>query len=156
MRNTAPLNERSFKQGVYYPKNPSKYIGEHPPVYRSSWELDVHKFLDMNPNILAWASESIVIPYIKPTDKRVHRYFPDYFIKYKHRDGSIKKMILEVKPSRQTKSSVNNNRRRRLIENIEVAINQAKWRYAIEWCTKRGLEFKVATEREIYKWQKTA
>lgn len=146
-----PAKKSPFKQGFYQPRNPSKYIGNHIPVYRSSWELEVHKILDNNPNILRWASELIPIPYVKPTDKKVHRYFPDYYIEYKHRDGSFRKMILEVKPASQTKASVNTNRRRRLLENIEVAINCAKWQAAVKWCSQRGINFKVATEHEIFK-----
>ena len=40
-------------------------------------------YCDNNPNILEWGSEEIIIPYKSPLDKKVHRYFPDFFIKYR-------------------------------------------------------------------------
>ena len=52
---------------------------------------------DKNENVLQWGSEEIVIPYISPVDRRVHRYFPDFYVKAKTRDERIKKYIVEVK-----------------------------------------------------------
>ena len=56
---------------------------------------------DKNENVLQWGSEEIVIPYISPVDRRVHRYFPDFYVKAKTRDERIKKYIVEVKPEKQ-------------------------------------------------------
>ena len=55
-------------------------------------------YCDNNPNILEWGSEEIIIPYKSPLDKKVHRYFPDFFIKYKNSSGKIIREIIEVKP----------------------------------------------------------
>jgi hypothetical protein len=39
------------------------------------------KMLDANENILEWSSEGIAIPYVKPTTGRVHRYYPDFWVR---------------------------------------------------------------------------
>ena len=49
-------------------------------------------YCDKNDNILEWASEEIAIPYRSPVDNRVHRYFPDFYMKVKERGGKIKKI----------------------------------------------------------------
>ena len=49
-------------------------------------------------NIVEWGSEEIAIPYRSPIDNRVHRYFPDFYVKLKETTGKIKKYIIEVKP----------------------------------------------------------
>ena len=55
-------------------------------------------YCDLNENILEWGSEEIVIPYRSPIDNRIHRYFPDFYVKLKETTGKIKKYIIEVKP----------------------------------------------------------
>ena len=68
-------------------------------------------FCDNNPSILEWGSEEVIIPYRCPTDGRVHRYFPDFYIKVRERTGQITKYIIEVKPKKQTKPPNDKNRR---------------------------------------------
>ena len=63
-----------------------------PHKYRVSFPLG-RKFMvycDLNENILEWGSEEIVMPYRSPVDGRVHRYFPDFYIKVKESTGRIK------------------------------------------------------------------
>ena len=48
--------------------------------------------------ILEWGSEEIALPYISPHDSRVHRYFPDFYIKVQENTGKIKRYLIEVKP----------------------------------------------------------
>ena len=55
--------------GRFTPSNPQKYIGDpNNIIYRSSWECKVMNWLDKNPDILSWASEELIIPYISPVD----------------------------------------------------------------------------------------
>ena len=68
---------KNYKQGIFRAFNTKKYKGSTPIVYRSSLELTVFRWLDNNPNIVSWGSESVVIPYISPTDSKMHRYFVD-------------------------------------------------------------------------------
>ena len=93
----------SYK-GRYSPSHPRKYKGNPSNIiYRSLWERKFMVYCDLNQNILEWGSEEIVIPYRSPIDNRVHRYFPDFYVKLKETTGKTKKYIIEVKPKRQTK-----------------------------------------------------
>ena len=93
----------------------------------------------------------IVLPYRSPVDGRVHRYFPDFYIKVKESTGRIKKMIIEIKPKRQCSppSKPKKQTKGYLREAYEYAKNQAKWEAASEWCKDRGYIFKVFTEKEL-------
>ena len=91
-------------KGRYTPQNPQKYRGNpHKIVYRSLWERKFMVYCDNNTSVLEWGSEEVIIPYLSPWDGRIHRYFPDFYIKVKQADDSIKKYIIEVKPKKQCK-----------------------------------------------------
>jgi hypothetical protein len=139
-------------KGKYSPSYPRKYKGDPTNiVYRSLWERKFMVYCDMNENILEWGSEEIVMPYRSPVDGRVHRYFPDFYIKVKESTGRIKKMIIEIKPKRQCSppSKPKKQTKGYLREAYEYAKNQAKWEAASEWCKDRGYIFKVFTEKEL-------
>ena len=69
----------SYK-GKFRPTNRTKYKGDPDNIiYRSLWERQVMKDLDLNVNVVEWASEEIVIPYRSPIDGKMHRYFPSRF-----------------------------------------------------------------------------
>ena len=141
----------SYK-GKYYPSYPRKYKGDPTKIiYRSLWERKFMVYCDKNNNILEWASEEIAIPYRSPIDNRVHRYFPDFYMKVKETNGRIRKYIIEVKPAKQTKPPVKPKRqtKRYISEAYEYAKNQAKWKMAREFCADRQWEFKVVTEKEL-------
>ena len=108
-------------------------------------------WLDLNPSIISWASEEVIIPYISPVDNRYHRYFPDFLVKVKTKDGILKTMMLEVKPKKQTQQPETRKRITKQYIN-EVAtwgVNQAKWKAAEEYCLDRGWEFKLITEDHL-------
>lgn len=141
----------SYK-GKFKPKNPEKYIGNPTNIiYRSSWELRLMRYFDSNPNIIQWGSEEIYIPYISPLDKKIHRYFPDFVVKMKVKDGTINTTMIEVKPYNQTKEPVRqeNHPRRYLKEVYTWGVNQAKWKAAAEFCRDRRWDFKIMTEKDI-------
>lgn len=139
-----------FIKSIYNPKNPEKYIGTMPIICRSSWERRVCIYLDKNPSILQWASESVVIPYLSPIDSKIHRYFVDFAIKYKTRSGEIKKALIEVKPESQCNPpKMKNNKKRYLDEVVTYEVNQAKWKTAEAWCKERNLDFIVLTEKDL-------
>ena len=108
-------------------------------------------YSDKNQNILEWASEEIAIPYRSPIDNRVHRYFPDFYMKVKEFNGKIKRYVIEVKPAKQTKPPTKPKRQTKgyIREAYEYAKNQAKWKMAREFCADRQWEFKVVTEKEL-------
>ena len=139
-------------KGKYSPSYPRKHKGDPTNiVYRSLWERKFMVYCDLNENILEWGSEEIVMPYRSPVDGRVHRYFPDFYIKVKESTGRIKKMIIEIKPKRQCSppSKPKKQTKGYLREAYEYAKNQAKWEAASEWCKDRGYIFKVFTEKEL-------
>jgi len=140
---------KKWRQGFYEVRNPDKYVGDLKKViFRSSWELSMNQFLDNNPNILRWSSEEFYIPYIKPTDGKPHRYFPDYWVEYKNRDGEIVQEVLEVKPSNQVYP--NQKKRQTNYDRVTYAINVSKWKAATEFCNKRGVKFRILTEKQIF------
>jgi hypothetical protein len=141
----------SYK-GIYKPSYPQKYIGDpNNIVYRSLWERKFMTYCDLNENIMKWASEEIWIPYLSPIDRRVHRYFPDFFIKYKDSKGNIKESLIEIKPKRQVEGPKAQKRvsQKQMYEIKEFAKNQAKWKAAKEFCEDRRWEFQILTEDNL-------
>lgn len=108
-------------------------------------------WLDKNPNIVSWASEEITIPYISPVDGRWHRYFPDFVVKVKDKNGQLRTMMLEVKPKKQTQAPAPQRRvtKRYITEVATWGVNQAKFKAATEYCLDRGWEFKLITEDHL-------
>ena len=139
-------------KGRYTPKNPKKYKGDyHNIVYRSLWERKFMVYCDNSDNILEWGSEEIIIPYLSPWDGKLHRYFPDFYIKVRQASGNIKKFIIEVKPKKQTRppEPVHRKTKKWLNEVKTYSINEAKWKSASEWCSNNDMEFKILTEDEL-------
>ena len=139
-------------KGRYTPKNPKKYRGDyHNIIYRSLWERKFMVYCDNSDNILEWGSEEIIIPYLSPWDGKIHRYFPDFYIKVKQSSGNIKKFIIEVKPKKQTRppKPVTRKTKKWLNEVKTYTINQAKWKSANEFCLDHGMEFKILTEDHL-------
>jgi hypothetical protein len=140
----------SYK-GTFLPKNPSKYNGNSKNIiYRSNWELRVMKYFDDHPNVIWWASEELPIPYVSPVDNKTHKYFPDFIVKMRLKDGKVTTYILEVKPLAQTKMPVQKRKTKRFIQEAATyAVNQEKWRAADLFCREHGWQFKVITEKEL-------
>ena len=82
-------------KGKYQPSHPRKYKGNPSNIiYRSLWERKFMVYCDLNENILEWGSEEIIIPYRSPVDGKVHRYFPDFYIKVRESTGYTKNILL--------------------------------------------------------------
>lgn len=140
----------SYK-GKYKPKNPKKYIGDPTNIiYRSLWERKFMKYCDTRDNILEWGSEEFCLPYRSPIDNKIHRYFPDFYMKV-NENGVIKKYVIEVKPKKQTVEPEVKKRKTKgyIYEVVEYAKNQAKWKAAKEFCEDRQWIFKIITEDEL-------
>lgn len=142
----------SYK-GKYKPEYPKKYKGDPTNIiYRSLWERKFMRYCDLNESVYQWQSEEIIIPYKSPIDNRIHRYFPDFFIKYTDRNGKKRSVVIEVKPKRQLKMPDKNPRKRTKAWAHDVhnwVINQAKWKAAEEYCADRQYEFKIMTEDDL-------
>ena len=142
----------SYK-GRYKPVNPKKYRGDYSQViYRSLWERKLMVYCDNNNAVLEWGSEEVIIPYRSPWDGRIHRYFPDFYMKVKQSNGTIKKFIIEVKPKYQTKPPVSNpkHKTKKWYKDVENwGVNSAKWKSATEFCKDQNMEFKILTEDHL-------
>ncbi len=141
----------SYK-GKFQPSYPRKYKGNTSNIiYRSLWERKFMMYCDLNENIIEWGSEEIALPYRSPLDNRVHRYFPDFYIKVKESNGSVKRYLIEIKPKKQTIEPKVQKRKTKsyIYEVTEYAKNMAKWKAAEEFCKDRMWEFKVLTEDEL-------
>ncbi len=109
-------------------------------------------YCDQSDNIIEWGSEEVIIPYVSPLDGRIHRYFPDFYIKVKQASGKLKKFIIEVKPKKQcSPPNPNPNRRtKRWISEVRTwGVNEAKWKSAVDWCDNNDMEFKILTEDDL-------
>jgi hypothetical protein len=142
------------RRGLFHPNNPDKYEGNIDNiVYRSGLELRLMKRLDDHPSILKWSSEEFVIPYVSPIDNRTHRYFVDFKITSKKKDGTIKTGLIEVKWSTATvapkKPKTGKTTKRFLRESYYWMINQAKWEAAKKLCVKKGWEWIILTEKDL-------
>ncbi len=138
--------------GKYRPSNRQKYKGDPTNIiYRSLWERKFMVWCDKNENIIEWGSEEIVIPYISPVDNRVHRYFPDFYVRALTRDGRSQKFIIEVKPKAQCAPPKKQKRiTKKFITEVKTyAVNEAKWKAAEEYCKDRRMIFKILTENEL-------
>ena len=146
-------------KGRYTPENPKKYIGKVDNIiYRSLWERKFMVYCDKNDNVIEWGSEELAIPYISPVDNRHHRYYPDFWIKVRTREGKLQTILIEVKPKKQLtppdpKSKYNTPSGRvstRFIKEVKTyAVNQAKWKAAKEFCDDRKWKFQILTEKEL-------
>jgi len=147
------MREDRYHQGKFHPQNPEKYKGDYKNIiYRSSWELKFMRYCDRNENILEWGSEEFYIPYYDPTTRKVRKYFPDFIMKVKESNGSIKKYIIEIKPKNQTIPPVKTPKKRNktfITEALTYEKNIAKWKAAKEFCDDRMIEFKIITEVEL-------
>lgn len=145
--------EVHYSQGKFKPKNPSKYDGDCTNiVYRSSYELKFMQYCDLSESILSYQSEEFFIPYVSPIDGKYHKYFPDFHIKYKDKEGNIKKAVIEVKPKKDLKEPEKNPKRRTRSWAYQVktwAVNQQKWAAAEKYCKERDWEFKIFTEDQL-------
>jgi len=136
-------------KGKYNPVNAHRYVGNVSNVtYRSMWERRFMKYCDMNLNVVRWSSEELIIPYYSPVDRKMHKYYPDFLLTVKTKDEKTKTMVIEVKPKRETKAPKKKKKitPRYLQEMKTWSINEAKWKYAEEFCKDRNWEFKILTE----------
>jgi hypothetical protein len=100
-------------------------------VSRSSWERAYFKYLDENPEVIAYYVEYAKVPYVsnKGTGK-VRNYIPDLIIEYADR-----KEMVEIKPVKQ----------------LNKLVNIKKFDAARTWCATLGMTFRIVTEIELKK-----
>lgn len=141
---------RSAKQGWYQLVNPAKYrqpldetMQSTRPGYvkfKSSLELRAIQYADAHPGVLWWSLEPFSIPYIKPTDAKVHRYYPDLLL---NQGGKL--IVIEVKSSDEIKPPT----RPDPDALATYYINQAKWQAARKFCHQKNMHFCILTEQDL-------
>lgn len=140
------------KHSLYEPFYPEKYIGKTLPVCRSSFEYTFAKWCDNNSGVLQWVSEPFAVPYYDPVKKKKRRYYPDFLIKVNGKDKKINTYVIEIKPKKEVMvPRKKGSKKTMLYEAATYMTNLSKWKAADNWCKKKGWEFKILTENEIFK-----
>jgi len=158
----------SWSQGYYKVINRNKYLGtmdkkynltNADPFYRSSWEKRLMYKFDKDPNVLRWGYENIIIPYTN-YDGKVHRYIMDFYIEALDKNNNVKKILIEVKPRKDgeppKKPKIKNIKamNRYMYEAKTYITNKNKWKSAKLFCEKKGMIFKIMTEKELFRQHK--
>ena len=137
----------------FRPSNPSKYVGDvNNIMMRSSWEKRFAMWCDTQPGILKWGSEIRAIPYYSIVDKRMRRYYVDFWILVKNKNGEVKKYIVEIKPRAQVEKPNLSRRKIKATYFEELCTwqrNIDKWKAASAFAKKNGFEFEILTEKEL-------
>lgn len=140
------------KQGYYIAKNVNKYKGDPSKIiFRSSWEYKFATWLDINDNVIEWATEPFSIKYFYKADTKIHRYYPDFYFSM-NVNGEIKKYIVEVKPSKdlrwpdKPKRITEKTERNYYYQISQYTKNYDKWETIKQWCKANGFTFYFLTE----------
>lgn len=143
---------RKYVQGKFKPKNVSKYRGDPTQIfYRSSWELKFCNWCDNHQDVISWSSETCIVAYISPADAKPHRYYIDFSVRLKDKNGKIKDLLVEIKPEAQCKPPKKPKKQTTgyINEVFTFGINQAKWKAADKFAIQQGKEFVVLTEKHL-------
>jgi hypothetical protein len=151
------------KVSWYKLKHPEKFVAPHDSymksfneaenkvLAKSSLELKAFQFCDNNPKIKSWVCEPFAINYIKPTDNKVHRYYPDLLVTFE--TGHT--FLIEIKSSGETvppkKPKKNTLKSEKNFKKAitTYAINSAKWKAAGEFCKDKDIKFIFLTEKQL-------
>jgi hypothetical protein len=137
----------------YHPIFPDKYVGRDLPIMRSEWERQFARWCDTNPNVIQWSSEAFSIDYYDPIRKKNRRYYPDFLIKVKDKDNREGVYCVEIKPHKDIvmpKNGAKKDEKTKIHEAAVFITNTAKWKAADSYCKKRGITFRIITEKELF------
>lgn len=166
MLNSAPKQPGKYKQGLYLPRNTNKVIklnSQGGLYYRSGLEQKMMIYLDTNERIIHWGAEHIRVPYTKTEwvsetqeyKTTEHGYYPDFYYELQKSDGSVSRVVAEVKPSSETmEPKLNEKPTAKQLKNFEYSLkmynkNLSKWKAMIEYCERKGFEFIIITEQHL-------
>lgn len=143
------MSNSKWVQQKYSVHNVHKYKGDINNIeLKSSWEIDFAKFLDFNEKVLEWSSEEIKIPYFNPIKNHRTLYYPDFWVKYENKYGEIVQELIEVKPLSQIKKP---GPKATKYQRCTWIVNQSKWDAAFKFCRRSGMNFKILSEKSIFK-----
>ena len=113
-------------------------------------------YLDTRPEVIAWQSEGLSIPYRNPLTGRQTVYVPDFLVVYiDSRTGSYKAEMIEVKPAKEVPGMLNETKKLSKKDKLAQAVNAAKWQAAASFCAKRKIRFRVLTEVDLFLFKRT-
>lgn len=154
IKKVKPTAKSGFTQGYFSPKNPDKYIGTTPIIYRSSWERKFMIMCDTKEKVVAWASEPVSVKYIASTDQKEHTYYPDFYMKTKNENG-FEEFLVEIKPEAQiNKPTPPTKNSKKALDSYKFLAeqyvkNRDKYAYAKAYAANRGWRFIVLTEKSL-------
>lgn len=142
---------KTARKGIFKPRNPQKWVNPGKIIHRSGLERKWFTLFDLDPNVLAIGSETIIVPYFDPVQNKMRNYYVDNVIKYKDREGNVKVKLIEIKCWEEAHQP---KRPSRLTESYKHSVltyvtNEAKWKAADKFARARGWEFAVLTERHL-------
>ena len=134
-------------KGYFKPQNPEKYTGEYPIIYRSSWEHEFMVYCDNHPDVVEWASEPHPIPYKDPTrEKKQSLYVPDFLVTIIDKNKNTRTKLIEIKPMAEALTEHARTKKDAVVK----MKNDAKWAAAQAWAMRRGIEFQVMHEGDMF------
>jgi hypothetical protein len=87
----------------------------------------------------------------------MHRYFPDFWVKNRLNDGSIKEYLIEIKPlAEMNEPKVPTRKTASYVKKVQTYVkNQSKWSAARLFCEHRqkegsSIEFVVLNEKDLH------
>lgn len=151
------MKYKNAHQGWYKLKNADKFIrpldesmGSSKPgyaLYKSSLERQLLVYCDLNPHVVKYSLEPFAVPYVKPTDGRVHRYYIDFLLVLSTGD----KVLAEVKTSVETVPPVKTKNINKYKNEMQTyAVNVAKWQAAKKFAENKGFKFLILTEKQLF------
>ncbi len=139
--------------GLYIPLNPSKYLGNKQPKFKSLLEYRLMCYLDKSPAVISWSYEKLVIPYIdKSSAGKQRKYYIDFVAAIRVNDKKLTRVWIEVKSKRETIPPVKSKRkkpRNMILEQQTWVKNNCKWDTARRMAKAKGYEFIIITEDQL-------
>lgn len=154
IKNVKPTKNSGFVQGYFNPKNPDKYKGKTPIIYRSSWERKFMIMCDTKEEVVIWSSEPVEIKYWSSLDNKEHKYYPDFYMKVK-KGEVFEEYLVEIKPEAQIrKPEPPKKNSKKALKSYKFLAeqyikNRNKYAYAKQWAAERGWRFIVLTENSL-------
>lgn len=151
-------------KGYYEIINKEKYYPSgKAPIFKSTWEAQVFRGLDINANVLAWGYEPLEIYYYSPKYLRYTVYYPDILCHIRMEGGAERKYLIEIKPAKFTvmpkkpvpptsNDAKKWERYRKGLASFQYnmkdyMVNMAKWEAAQVWCSKNNVIWKILNEK---------
>lgn len=110
------------------------------------------QWCDLTESVVGWTSENVIVPYISPVDGAWHRYFVDFGIKVKNKEGKEDFYLVEIKPKKERTMPVQPSRCTQKYKNaLETwLVNKAKWDAATAYAEQRGWKFLLIDDEDLH------